>query len=99
MVGRHTLHETLSETDVISRNIREILDVQTEEWGVEVTIVELLDIQLPENLKRVIARQAEAEREKRAKIIAVEGEALAADSRRQMIVDGCELSVAVSTGS
>jgi regulator of protease activity HflC (stomatin/prohibitin superfamily) len=78
VVGRHTLDETLSETDVINQNIREILDVQTEEWGVEVTVVELRDIQLPENLKRVIARQAEAEREKRAKIIAAEGEALAA---------------------
>jgi regulator of protease activity HflC (stomatin/prohibitin superfamily) len=78
VVARHTLNETLSETDVINQNIREILDVQTEEWGVEVTVVELRDIQLPENLKRVIARQAEAEREKRAKIIAAEGEALAA---------------------
>ena len=78
VVGRHTLDETLSETDVINQNIREILDVQTEEWGVEVTVVELRDIQLPENLKRVIARQAEAEREKRAKIIAAQGEALAA---------------------
>ena len=63
---------------MINQNIREILDVQTEEWGVEVTVVELRDIQLPENLKRVIARQAEAEREKRAKIIAAQGEALAA---------------------
>ena len=79
VVGRHTLDETLSETDVINQNIRGILDVQTEEWGVEVTVVELRDIQLPENLKRVIARQAEAEREKRAKIIAAQGEALAAD--------------------
>ena len=79
VVGRHTLDETLSETDVINQNIREILDVQTEEWGVEITVVELRDIQLPENLKRVIARQAEAEREKRAKIIAAQGEALAAD--------------------
>ena len=78
VVGRHTLDETLSETDVINQNIREILDVQTEEWGVEITVVELRDIQLPENLKRVIARQAEAEREKRAKIIAAQGEALAA---------------------
>jgi regulator of protease activity HflC (stomatin/prohibitin superfamily) len=78
VVGRHTLDETLSETDKINQNIREILDVQTEEWGVKVTVVELKDIQLPETMQRAMARQAEAEREKRAKIIAAEGEALAA---------------------
>ena len=78
VVGRHTLDETLAETETINRNIREILDVQTEEWGVQVTVVELKDIQLPEGMKRAMARQAEAEREKRAKIIAAEGEALAA---------------------
>ena len=78
VVGRHTLDETLAETETINQNIREILDVQTEEWGVQVTVVELKDIQLPESMKRAMARQAEAEREKRAKIIAAEGEALAA---------------------
>jgi len=52
--------------------------VQTEDWGVEVTVVELKDIQLPETMKRAMAKEAEAEREKRAKIIAAEGEALAA---------------------
>jgi regulator of protease activity HflC (stomatin/prohibitin superfamily) len=78
VVGRHTLDETLSETDKINQDIRTILDVQTEAWGVEVTVVELKDIQLPETMKRAMARQAEAEREKRAKIIAAEGEALAA---------------------
>ncbi len=78
VVGRHTLDDTLSETDAINQNIREILDVQTEEWGVKVTTVELKDIQLPEGMQRAMARQAEAEREKRAKIIAAEGEALAA---------------------
>ncbi len=78
VVGRHTLDETLSETDTINQNIREILDIQTEEWGVKVTVVELKDIQLPDSMKRAMARQAEAEREKRAKIIAAEGEALAA---------------------
>jgi regulator of protease activity HflC (stomatin/prohibitin superfamily) len=78
VVGRHTLDETLSETEKINKNIREILDVQTEDWGVQVTLVELKDIQLPDSMKRAMARQAEAEREKRAKIIAAEGEALAA---------------------
>lgn len=78
VVGRHTLDETLAETDKINQHIREILDVQTEDWGVEVTLVELKDIQLPDSMKRAMAKQAEAEREKRAKIIAAEGEALAA---------------------
>jgi len=78
VVGQHTLDETLSETDRINLGIRQILDVTTVEWGVEVTLVELKDIQLPESMKRAMARQAEAEREKRAKIINAEGESLAA---------------------
>jgi regulator of protease activity HflC (stomatin/prohibitin superfamily) len=78
VVGRHTLDETLSETDRINVDIREILDVTTTEWGVEVTLVELKDIQLPDSMKRAMAKQAEAEREKRAKIINAEGESLAA---------------------
>ncbi|MDJ0344725.1 slipin family protein [Streptomyces sp. H10-C2] len=78
VVGQHTLDETLSETDTINLDIREILDVTTVEWGVEVTLVELKDIQLPDSMKRAMARQAEAEREKRAKIINAEGESLAA---------------------
>jgi regulator of protease activity HflC (stomatin/prohibitin superfamily) len=78
VVGQHTLDETLSETDSINKDIREILDVSTLDWGVEVTLVELKDIQLPDSMKRAIARQAEAEREKRAKIISAEGESLAA---------------------
>src|SRR5215212_5582547 len=75
VVGQHTLDQTLAETDTINLAIREILDGTTEEWGVLVTLVELKDIQLPETMKRAMARQAEAEREKRAKIIAAEGEA------------------------
>jgi len=78
VVGQHTLDQTLSETDAINANIREILDRTTTEWGIVVTLVELKDIQLPESMKRAMARQAEAEREKRAKIIAAEGEAAAA---------------------
>ena len=78
VVGQHSLDETLSETDRINLDIREILDVTTVDWGVEVTLVELKDIQLPESMKRAMARQAEAEREKRAKIINAEGESMAA---------------------
>jgi regulator of protease activity HflC (stomatin/prohibitin superfamily) len=78
VVGQHTLDEALADTETINANIRQILDVTTVEWGVEVTMVELKDIQLPDSMKRAMARQAEAEREKRAKIIAAEGESLAA---------------------
>src|SRR5215218_8708758 len=83
VVGRHSLDETLSETDTINQSIRQVLDVQTEEWGVKVTVVELKDIQLPGTMQRAMARQAEAEREKRPKIIAAEGEALAAGQLAQ----------------
>ena len=78
VIGRHTLDESLSEVEKINEDLRAILDVQTESWGVRVSIVELRDIQLPDTMKRAMAKQAEAEREKRAKIIASEGEALAA---------------------
>jgi regulator of protease activity HflC (stomatin/prohibitin superfamily) len=78
VVGQHSLDQTLSETDKINLDIRKILDGTTVEWGVEVTLVELKDIQLPDSMKRAMARQAEAEREKRAKIINAEGESLAA---------------------
>jgi regulator of protease activity HflC (stomatin/prohibitin superfamily) len=80
VVGQHTLDETLSETDRINQDIQEILDVTTTEWGVEVTLVELKDIQLPDTMKRAMAKQAEAEREKRAKIINAEGEFQAANA-------------------
>ncbi|MGI9092245.1 MAG: slipin family protein [Mycobacteriales bacterium] len=78
VVGQHTLDQTLSETEKINLDIRKILDVTTVDWGVEVTLVELKDIQLPDSMKRAMARQAEAEREKRAKIINAEGESMAA---------------------
>ena len=78
VVGKHTLDETLADTDELNLNIREILDARTLDWGVEVTLVELKDILLPDSMKRAMAKQAEAEREKRAKIINAEGESLAA---------------------
>ncbi len=78
VVGQHSLDEVLAQTEKINGSIRQILDTTTVEWGVEVTLVELKDIQLPEGMKRAMAREAEAEREKRAKIIAAEGEARAA---------------------
>ena len=80
VVGQHTLDQSLAETDKINVDIREILELTSTVWGVDVTLVELKDIQLPEGMKRAMAKEAEAEREKRAKIIAAEGEALAAAS-------------------
>ncbi len=78
IVGQNTLDEVLSQTLKINEAIKAILDVATEKWGIYVSTVELKDIQLPDSMQRAMAKQAEAEREKRAKIIAAEGEALSA---------------------
>jgi regulator of protease activity HflC (stomatin/prohibitin superfamily) len=78
IVGRFQLDEVLSERDTINAEIRTVLDERTEPWGVVVSVVEIKDIELPENMQRAMAKQAEAEREKRAKIIAAEGEFLSA---------------------
>ena len=77
IVGRFQLDEVLSERDEINKEIRVVLDTRTETWGVVVSAVEIKDIELPENMQRAMAKQAEAEREKRAKVIAAEGEFLA----------------------
>ena len=79
VVGRSSLDQVLSQTETLNEAIKQILDVTTERWGVLVQVVELKDIQLPESMQRAMAREAEAEREKRAKIIAAEGEALSVD--------------------
>ncbi|MGH9188874.1 MAG: slipin family protein [Acidimicrobiales bacterium] len=73
-VGRHELDQLLSERDRIDAELQEALDTQTEPWGVKVHRVEIRDVGLPEQMQRAMARQAEAERERRAKIIAAEGE-------------------------
>jgi len=78
IVGQSALDDVLSQTAAINDKIKAILDVQTEKWGVNVNTVELKDIQLPDTMQRAMSKQAEAEREKRAKIIAAEGEALSA---------------------
>ncbi len=78
IVGQSALDEVLSQTAAINDKIKAILDVQTEKWGINVSTVELKDIQLPDTMQRAMSKQAEAEREKRAKIIAAEGEALSA---------------------
>ncbi len=79
IVGQSALDDVLSQTAAINDKIKAILDVQTEKWGINVSTVELKDIQLPETMQRAMSKQAEAEREKRAKIIAAEGEALSAE--------------------
>lgn len=78
VVGQSTLDDVLSQTAKINEAIKGILDQATEKWGVYVTTVELKDITLPDSMQRAMAREAEAEREKRAKIIAAEGEKLSA---------------------
>ncbi|HSX35705.1 MAG TPA: slipin family protein [Patescibacteria group bacterium] len=78
VVGQSTLDEVLSQTDKINDAIKGILDGATEKWGVYVSTVAVKDIQLPDSMQRAMAKQAEAEREKRAKIIAAEGEQLSA---------------------
>lgn len=80
VLGQSELDELLSRRDRINDRLREIIDNHTEPWGVEVGIVEVKDVLLPEPLQRTMARQAEAEREKRAKIIHAEGEKQAAEA-------------------
>jgi regulator of protease activity HflC (stomatin/prohibitin superfamily) len=78
VVGKYSLDEILSETAKLNTSIQEIIDAHSEPWGIKVTTVEIKDIKLPDSMQRAIALQAEAEREKRAKIISAEGEYLAA---------------------
>jgi regulator of protease activity HflC (stomatin/prohibitin superfamily) len=78
VVGQSPLDDVLSQTSIINEKIKAILDTATAKWGIYVDTVELKDIQLPDTMQRAMAKQAEAEREKRAKIIAAEGEQLSA---------------------
>jgi regulator of protease activity HflC (stomatin/prohibitin superfamily) len=78
VLGQAELDELLSEREQINQKLQEIIDQQTEPWGVKVSIVEVKDVELPDTMQRAMARQAEAEREKRAKIIHAEGEFSAA---------------------
>ncbi|MFA5754660.1 MAG: slipin family protein [Patescibacteria group bacterium] len=80
IVGEVTLDELLSKRDQIADRIREIVDKETDAWGLKVNNVELKDVSLPESMERTIAKQAEAEREKRAVIINSEGELAAAEN-------------------
>lgn len=83
IVGQFMLDEVLSDTAKINKKVKDIIDTHTEPWGVAVKTVEIKDIQLPDSMQRAMAKQAEAEREKRAKIIAAEGEFMSADKLGQ----------------
>ena len=74
IVGQFNLDQLLSQTSEINIQIKNVIDTHTEPWGVEVTAVEIKDISLPENMQRAMAKEAEAERERRAKIVAAQGE-------------------------
>lgn len=78
IVGQVELDELLAEREKVNKNIQEIIDRQTSPWGIKVVSVEVRDVVLPENMKRVMARQAETERDRRAKVINAEGEFQAA---------------------
>jgi regulator of protease activity HflC (stomatin/prohibitin superfamily) len=78
VVGRFSLDQLLSDTVSINDQIKDVIDQHTEPWGTKVTAVEIKDIELPENMQRAMAREAEAERERRAKIVSAEGEYQAA---------------------
>jgi len=83
VLGQSDLDELLFERDKINKRLREIIDQHTEPWGVMVSVVEVKDVQLPDPMQRAMARQAEAEREKRAKVIHAQGEFQAAETLRQ----------------
>jgi len=78
VVGNVELDSLLSQREEISQNIKRIVDAETDKWGIDVENVKIQNIELPQDMKRAMAKQAEAEREKRAKIIAAEGEQLSA---------------------
>ena len=78
VVGQFTLDQLLAETSKINEQIKNVIDAHTEPWGAQVTAVEIKDIALPDNMQRAMAKEAEAERERRAKIVAAEGEFQAA---------------------
>lgn len=83
VVGQVTLDEVLSEREEINRRLQMIIDQQTDPWGIKISVVEVKDVQIPEQMQRAIAQQAEAERERRAKVIHAEGELQASEKLAQ----------------
>jgi len=83
ILGQHELDELLTERDAINAKLSAIIDRQTEGWGIKVSAVEVKDVEIPVSMQRAMAKQAEAERERRAKIVAAEGEHQAAEKLAQ----------------
>jgi regulator of protease activity HflC (stomatin/prohibitin superfamily) len=83
VLGQSDLDHLLTERDKLNARLQEIIDEQTEPWGVKVSIVEIKDVEIPASMQRAMARQAEAERERRAKVIAAEGEFQASEKLAQ----------------
>ena len=83
VLGQSPLDDLLSQRDVINQKLQEIIDKQTEPWGIKVTSVEIKEVALPDSMKRAMAKQAEAERERRAKVVNAEGEYQAAEKMVQ----------------
>ena len=79
VIGQSELDELLSEREAVNQKLQRIIDEATEPWGIKVSVVEVKDVELPDNMKRAMAKQAEAERERRAKIIHAEGEFAASE--------------------
>lgn len=86
VLGEHELDDLLANREKINQSLQDIIDRRTDPWGIKVSIVEVKDVELPEGMKRAMARQAEAERERRAKIIAAEGELQASEKLTQAAV-------------
>src|SRR5438067_8474138 len=83
VLGQSPLDDLLAQRDIINQKLQEIIDKQTEPWGIKVTSVEVKEVALPESMKRAMAKQAEAERERRAKVVNAEGEFQAAEKMVQ----------------
>lgn len=83
IIGQHELDDVLTERDKINAKLQSLIDRQTEGWGIKVNAVEIKDVEIPQQMQRAMARQAEAERERRAKIVAAEGELQAAEKLAQ----------------
>src|ERR687894_311634 len=83
VLGQKDLDELLTNRETINEELQKIIDEQTDPWGVKVSVVEVKDVEIPQNMQRAMARQAESERERRAKIIAAEGEYQASERLRQ----------------
>ena len=83
VLGQKNLDDLLANREAINEELQSIIDEQTEPWGIKVSVVEVKDVEIPQNMQRAMARQAESERERRAKIIAAEGEYQASERLRQ----------------